>query len=203
MNNRDNSVASLVDRLQRKAPEYLDLLTAETQVDFENAFDALLEKAVMGLETNKKNFEALDEVGLSAALALALTIPGLSVAQETHSNGHVDLTITADHCTPVRKKLGEAKIYDGPRYHIAGINQLLGRYTTGRESRGLMIVYVRKRDIAGLIKRLRETMDVDMPCQQQGKTADHSLRWSFISTHYLSSGDSHEVSHIGCNLCTQ
>ena len=33
---------------------------------------------------------------------------------------HVDITITADHCVPVRKKLGEAKIWDGPEYHIKG-----------------------------------------------------------------------------------
>src|SRR5438552_886085 len=122
---RDNDTAlALVETLKRKAPEYLDLFTAQTDADFEKAFDALLEKSVAGLEINKSNFANLDEETLSAILALALSTPGLSVTQECHSNGHVDITIIADHCVPARKKLGEAKIWDGPEYHIKGIKQL-------------------------------------------------------------------------------
>jgi hypothetical protein len=171
--------------------------------EFESAFDVLLEKAVSGLEQNKKKFESLDEDGLSGALALALSMPGLTVTRETNSNGHVDLTIEADHCSPARRKLGEAKIYDGPAYHFMGLEQLLGRYTTGREERGLLIVYFRKPNISGLMKGLRERMDSDLPCKQQGNTADHALKWSFLSAHAHACGDNLEVSHIGCNLCTK
>jgi hypothetical protein len=203
MSNKVNSANDLIDRMKRKAPEYLDLLTAETDVDFESAFDALLDRAIVRLESNKKNFEKLDEEGLSAVLAAALSTPGLTVTQETHSNGHVDLTIEADHCIPARRKLGEAKIYDGPKYHFKGLQQLLGRYTTGREGRGLMIVYVRKKDIAGLVKNLRQKMDNDSPMKQKGNTLDHTLKWSFLSIHAHSCGENLEVGHIGCNLCTE
>jgi hypothetical protein len=197
------SAYQLVEMIKRKAPEYLDLLTASTDEEFERAFDALLERAVAQLEKNKTNFRALDEVGLSAALAAGLSMPGLSVSQEAHSNGHVDLTIEADHCTPARRKLGEAKIYDGPAYHVKGLEQLLGRYTTGREGRCLLIEYFRKRDIAGLVKGLRAAMDSDLPLDQRGKTTDHSLRWSFLSLHGHSCGDDVPVGHIGCNLYTE
>lgn len=195
-----DTVFALVEILKRKAPEYLDLFTAQTDADFEKAFDALLEKSVAGLEGNKSNFATLDEEALSAILALALSTPGLSVTQETHSNGHVDITITADHCVPVRKKLGEAKIWDGPEYHINGIKQLLDRYTTGREGRGLVIPYVRKRNIKGLLTKLRETMNKEGPCKQTADTIDHTLKWSFLSTHAHSCGETLEVGHIGCNL---
>jgi len=188
------------ERLRRKAPEYLDLLSAQTDQEFEQAFDALLERAVAGLEKNKVNFNGLDEVGLSAVLALALTIPGLTVLQEAHSNGHVDLTIEADHSVPMRKKLGEAKIYDGPVYHVKGLQQLLGRYTTGREGRGLLLIYVKKRGIAELIKKLRENFDANRPSKQQGVTQDNLLKWSFISVHRHSSGEDQEIDHVGCNL---
>lgn len=196
----NDSLQNLVDRIARKAPEYLDLLTAETSSDFDAAFDALLEKTIIRLEQNKKNYEKLDEEGLSAVLASSLSVPGLSVTQETHSNGHVDLTIVADHCVPTRTKLGEAKIYDGPAYHIQGLEQLLGRYTTGRENRGLLIVYVRKQDVSGKIIKLRESMDKTLPLHQQGATTDHILKWSFISTHKHSSGEDLDVCHVGCNL---
>ena len=200
MSNKFNSANNLIDIIKRKAPEYMDLLTAETDPEFEMAFDSLLERAIAHIEGNKKKFEKLGEEGLSAVFAGVLSIPGLTVTQETNSNGHVDLTIEADHCTPARKKLGEAKIYNGPEYHLKGLEQLLGRYTTGREGRGLLIIYVRKKDIAGLVQKLRERMDNDFPMGQKGKTLDYNLRWSFISKHVHSSGEDLDVGHIGCNL---
>ena len=195
-----NNAYELVEQIRRKAPEYLDLLTAQTDDEFDHAFDAILGKAVSSLELNKKNYRDLGEVGLTGVLAAALSIPGLSVTQETHSNGHVDLTIEAHHCVPARKKLGEAKIYKGPQYHIDGLEQLLGRYTTGREGGGLLIVYVRKKDIAGLVRKLRDRLNKELPCNQQGKCSDHSLKWSFMSSHHHDCGDILEVSHVGCNL---
>jgi hypothetical protein len=197
-----DSAASLVRLIERRAPEYLDLLTAETDEEFEAAFEVILGKAVSQLERQRKNFAGLSEVGLSGVLAMAMSIPGLTVTPEPHSNGHVDLMIVADHSVPERIKLGEAKIYRGPEYHVKGLEQLLGRYTTGREGRGLLIVYFRAANIADLVHKLRAKLDADLPCKQQGKTADHILKWSFRSTHTLKSGDNHEVGHIGCNLCS-
>jgi hypothetical protein len=200
VNKQSDSAEALVDMIKRKAPEYLDLLTADTDEDFEAAFDAILGKAIASLEEDKTNFKTLGEDALSGVLAKALSIPGLTVTRETHSNGHVDLTIEADHCVPARKKLGEAKIYDGPEYHVKGLKQLIGRYTTGREGRGLLIVYVRKKDIAGLFKKLRQKMDSDFPMKQKGNTLDHTLKWSFLSSHDHDCGEDLQVGHIGCNL---
>lgn len=200
MSREADSAFELVERIRRKAPEYLDLLTADNDDDFEAAFDVLLGKAIAHLERNKKSFKGCDEVALTAILAAGLSIPGLTVAQEANSNGHVDLTIEADHCRPPRTKLGEAKRYHGPEYHVLGLEQLLSRYTTGRESRGLLIVYVQQRDIAHLIQKLRKRMDRDLPKHQKGPTTNHTLKWSFMSTHEHSCGDDLQVGHIGCNL---
>ena len=128
MINNEDSYHALIEQLRRKAPAYIDLLTAETDDEFESAFEVVLDSAVRLLEKNKTSFQKLDEVGLSGVLAGALSIPGLTVTQESHSNGHVDLTIEADHCLPARIKLVEAKIYDGAAYHVKGLEQLLGRY---------------------------------------------------------------------------
>jgi hypothetical protein len=200
MTDRKTSVAALVELLARKAPEYLDLMTAETDADFERAFDALLEKAVRWLETNSVRFASLDEDGLSGVIAAALSVPGLTVQREAHSNGHVDLTIEATYCFPMRLKLGEAKIYDGPERHIGGLGQLLTRYSTGREGRGVLIEYVRKQDIESLVIKIRERMDAELPLKQISATRDHPLKWSFLSNHTHASGGSLEVGHIGCNL---
>lgn len=195
-----NSAVIYFEVIGRKAPAYLDLLTAKTDEEFEVAFTALLEDVVQHLERNKKNFEKLDEEGLSAAFAGKLSIPGLTVTQETNSNGHVDLTIEADHCSPARIKLGEAKIYSGPNYHIKGIGQLLGRYTTGRETPGLLINYVRKKDIKGITAKLKTAMDKKLPENQTGPCEDHALKWSLVTKHEHSSGEIVSIGHIGCNL---
>jgi hypothetical protein len=200
VSNGSSTLLDFIDQIQRKAPEYIDLLVADTDSSFEAAFAAILEKAVHSLETNGKNFSPLDEEGLTAVLALALTIPGLTVTQETNSNGHVDLTVVADHCVPMRKKLGEAKIYDGPEKHLKGLAQLLGRYTTGREGRGLLISYVKKSGIAQIVTKLREKMDADKPLLQQGSTSDLPIKWAFLSCHDHSCGEVLEVGHISCNL---
>ena len=167
MRKKKDSAYELIERVKRKSPEYLQLLTANTKAEFEDAFCSLLEEAVDHLEENAKNFKPLREEGLSAVLAGRLSAFGLTVTQEKNSNGHVDITIQADHCSPKHKKLCEAKIYDGPEYHLEGLQQLLGRYTRGREGRGLLMVYVRKKNIAGLIQKLRESMDKERPMKQK------------------------------------
>lgn len=196
-----DSLAEMLELLKRKAPELLDIISAESEKEFNTAFDHWLVKAVAGLEKNKVNYCSLDEEPLSAILAQALSMPGLSATCETNSNGHVDITIEAEHCHPARTKLAEAKVWDGPQYHISGLEQLLG-YTTGRESRGMVISYVKRPNIAGLVAKLREKMNADKPCQQIGDTQDHDnqLRWAFLSSHNHSSGEEIDVSHVCCDL---
>lgn len=178
------------------------LLTARNADEFEKAFDAHLKHSIDCLEQSKKLFKSLSEDGLSSVLAGSIAAFGVTATRETNSNGHVDITIDVGICNPKRRVLCEAKIYDGPGYHIKGLEQLLNRYTTGREARGLLFVYVRKKNIAGLFKRVRKTMDAKLPLRQKGKTRENpNLNWSFTSTHRHSCGENLKVCHVGCNLC--
>lgn len=195
-----NSVLAFAELLMKKSPDYVDLVCASTEDEFDKAFDSFIENAAEHLEVNKKNFAPLNEEGLSSAFIGPLKLPGVTVLQEANSNGHVDITVSMNHCTPIRKKLFEAKIYSGPSYHVSGLSQLLDRYTTGREGRGIVISYVRKKNIAHLVKSIRARMDEDLPCDQQGPTSDHTLRWSFLSRHSHSCGEVLAVAHISCNL---
>lgn len=200
MSASDDTLLAFVKGLQQEDPAYLNLRTAQTDDEFEKAFDQFLENAMSDLEKRKREFADLDENGLSSALALRLSMPGILAQREVSSNGHVDLTISVGAPKPSRTKLGEAKIYHGPQYHMDGLGQLLKRYTTGRESRGLLITYVRQKGISDLMKKLRDRLDEDRPCAQCENTTDHSIRWSFLSKHKHSSGDPLDVAHIGCNL---
>jgi hypothetical protein len=203
MTTTSGSLLDLAQRLMNRCPEIFDLLTSDTQEEFETTFDKWLAQAISGLETNAVNFKNYDEEALTASLALALNRPGVHVHQEPNSNGHVDLLIEVGLDSPTWKKLAEAKIYDGPEYHFKGLHQLLGRYTTRKETRGLLVVYVKKSNISGLMKKLRNRMDETLPESQQGSCKEHSIKWSFISAHLHSCGDLLEVGHIGCNLFVQ
>jgi hypothetical protein len=54
-----SSAAELFDRIKKKAPAYLDLLTAESDEEFEEAFTAILERAVHHLEKTRKTSKVL------------------------------------------------------------------------------------------------------------------------------------------------
>jgi hypothetical protein len=199
MSQAESTLVELMERLKRRAPQFLDLATAETAEQFEKAFVPLLEKAVRHLEENKRNYESLGEVGLTAAFAGSLQADCLLVKQELNSNGHVDITIEAKYSSPQIRKLGEAKIYDGPGYHFQGLSQLVGRYQTGRDT-GLMLSYVRKRGIKRIVEDLRAKLDQDKPERQHDKCIDHMLPWTFVSLHEHSSGEQLAVCHVSVNL---
>jgi DNA methylase len=128
------------------------------------------------------------------------TTPGLLVVQEANSNGHVDITIEAEHAKSVTVRLVEAKIYSGPAYHVKGIEQLLDRYLTGREGQGWILTYVRKDNIKALMVKIRGYLDLEKPCRQQAECEDHRINWAFASKHAHSSGEEINITHMGCNL---
>src|SRR5262249_3540551 len=139
---------------------------------------------------------------LSTLFVLALNNTRALVAtREENSNGHVDITFHMDLCKPPRTALGEAKILRSYDWHEQGLTQLISRYSTGRESRGLILVYVKKANIKSHIDSLRTELDKKLPCSQTNKCDLHpSAQWSFVSRHQHSSGEQLEVWHLGCNL---
>lgn len=189
------------EHLKKACPEALDLLTATTDTQFDEAVQAYLDKVVRKLEQNKSAYAALGEDEITGVVVTALSlVPGLQVSRETSSNGHVDITIEATYSKPQRSKLGEAKIYRGYKYHVDGVEQLLGRYATGRECKGFMLVYVKKANVSGLMSGIQSEMDTKLPCEQTGPSRKGSLRWAFTTNHKHSCGDCLDVDHIACNL---
>jgi hypothetical protein len=78
--------------------------------------------------------------------------------------------------------------------------QLLRRYTTGRETLGLLISYVNKPDIKAITEKLKDALDKQRPEGQAAACTNHKLKWSLVTKHKHSSGEVVPLSHIGCNL---
>lgn len=196
----ESNLYNYIELMKKLSRETLDLITANSDAEFDVAFDNWLTQAIAKMEANKLNYNSLDENGLSAVLASTLSTGEISVTQEQNSNGHVDLTVKLNNSSTSRIKLGEAKIWRGKEYHVKGLDQLLNRYTTGRECRGFVISYVKLKDIKGLFEDLRKYIDKSKPFNLEGLCLDHNIKWSFLSKHKHTSGELIAICHIGCNL---
>jgi hypothetical protein len=195
-----DSLLAFVDYLRTKNPELLKILCSRTDEEFDEGLEGILEQAADHLEKNATHLTQLGEETISAFLVAYLCSPGLRAIQEAHSNGHVDITIEAEHAPPLRRRLGEAKIYSGPTYHVQGLKQLIDRYTTGREGSGFIVEYVKNPKIKELVTKVRSHMDSNKPCSQDGTSQNHRIRWAFTTKHQHSSGEFLRVLHLNCNL---
>jgi hypothetical protein len=184
-------------------PELRKLFQANTPADFDAFLDLHLERCVQRMEAEAHHLNGDGEEKLSAFLAAALSLPGLSVVREGYSNGRVDLTIRSESLLSPEQRLAEAKIYNGPVYHVKAIDQLISRYSTGRQRVGYVIEYVKKPGIAGLVTTLRKHADNNLPVRQSGVTKNHSMQWAYVSEHNHLSEQLIRVVHVNVNLARQ
>lgn len=181
-------------------PVLRKLFEAKTAEEFDSFLDRHFEECVQRMEAEAHHLKDDCEEKLSAFLAAALSMPGLSVVREGYSNGRVDLTIKSESINSAERRLAEAKIYSSPSYHAKAIDQLLSRYSTGRQSRGYVLEYVKKPGITDIVVKLRNKADIDLPVQQMGNTEDHPMKWAYVSNHQHASGELIHVVHINVNL---
>jgi hypothetical protein len=105
--------------------------------------EAKILEAIDSLETDANNISSLQEDGFSTVFCRTLTNgTTLLATQQQNSRGHVDITITSPMCKDPHefKYLGEAKIWRGSAYAIAGFDQLDG-YMTGRHRKSMLLFY--------------------------------------------------------------
>lgn len=171
--------------------------TAEQQ---EAALEALIDDGVRWLEDNANNLTAEKEDGISTTLAGKISVPFLLRAdRERNINGHVDIVIEVENMRPQRRWLAEAKCWNGPAYHVAGLKQLLG-YTPGRGGSAYVFDYVRERDISTKWAGLRLHLEATPLPGQLGGCTVLTGDWRFESKHLHTSGKEIRVVHIGVNL---
>jgi hypothetical protein len=181
-------------------PELRRLFTESGADEFDAFLDLHFERCVQRMEAEAHHLASDGEEKLSAFLAAALSMPGLSVVREGYSNGRVDLTIKSESFLSPEQRLAEAKIYDGHAYHTQAIGQLISRYSTGRQPTGYVIEYIKKAGISTIVARLRKQADAEMPECQEGSTAAHAMNWAYVSRHRHSSEELLRIVHVNVNL---
>ncbi len=202
MTTQGDSLEALVDFIGTTYPdlEAFKIMSAKTDDEFDKALDCMMEGAARYLEQNAKFLIKQEEDSITFSLSAYLTgSTFIRCIQQAYSRGHVDLTIES-RFPPYRSRLGEAKIYKGPVYHVKGMEQLINRYSTGREGSGYVVEYVKDPKILDLVVKIRAHLDASRPCSQDGDTQSHVIRWAFITNHHHSSGEIFRVFHLNCNL---
>lgn len=181
-------------------PALRGILMADDAQEFDNLLEQYIEQCVEGMEAEAHHLHADSEEKLSAFLAASLRHPGLDVRREGYTNGRVDLTIRQEGVIGGQVRLAKAKIYDGPAYHTAALEQLVNRYSTGRPPTGYVIEYFKKAGISKLVQGLKDHADLNHPVQQEGATTSHPMKWAYQSQHRHSSDELLRVVHVNVNL---
>ncbi|WP_272971268.1 hypothetical protein [Comamonas terrigena] len=181
-------------------PALHGILLAKDGSEFDSLLEQYIEQCVIGMEAEAHHLHPDSEEKLSAFLAASLRLPGLDVRREGYTNGRVDLTIRQEALLGGHVRLAEAKIYKGPAYHTEALQQLIKRYSTGRAPTGYVIEYFKQPGIETLVKKLRDHADGDKPVQQRGETADHQMKWAYLSLHEHDSDALLRVVHVNINL---
>ena len=181
-------------------PGLRGILEANDTEEFDHYLERHIEQCVSVMEAEAHHLNRDSEEKLSGYLAASLRHPGLGVRRESYSNGRVDLTIWQEGVVGGQERLAEAKIYNGPVYHVEALKQLIKRYSTGRMRTGYVFEYVKKKGIATLVKGLRDHADKNKPLDQHGETTAHVMKWAYESQHMHSSDDLFRVVHVSVNL---
>jgi hypothetical protein len=181
-------------------PELKPLLDpSSTEEEFDEALEKHISESIQWVEHNANALHNDSEDSLSTTLAGHMSIKQLlDATREENSRGHVDITIKI--ISTSRRRLGEAKIYHGYIYHEKGMEQLVGRYSTGRERTGYMFCYVKDPDIKNKMATLQAECDTHRPCEQVQAGGPHIGKWAFETLHGHASGEQLRVVHFGVNL---
>ena len=195
----ENKLREFLHYLDNQLPGTARLYFSNNEREFIEAVDLVLEIAIRRLEENAASHNGLKELVLSTMLSDLIRQAAIPCAKEVFRNGHVDVAIGHPRKQQFQY-LGECKIYDGFRKHCRGCDQLLNRYSSGRDLRGFVLEFFYEPRMYLLLEVLKTQFDEDRPLQMKGSSRTHHIKGAFITLHTHFTETDVEVLHLGCNL---
>jgi hypothetical protein len=175
------------------------LYFADNEAQFVKAVDLILDVAIRRLEENAATHRSSDELALSTMLSDLIKYAA-PCGKESYRNGHVDVAIGHPRKEQFQY-LGECKIYNGFKRHCGGCDQLLNRYSSGRDVRGFVLEFFNRPGMYKLLGDLKTQFDQKVPLKMKGSSTPHDhIKGAFISLHTHFTQTDVEVLHLGCNL---
>ena len=193
-----NSVREFVKFIDDTIPGASAVYFSEDESQFVKGVDLLLDAAIRRLEEDAATHGSLGELTLSTMLSNLIGYAA-RCEKESYRNGHVDVAIR--HARKQFQYLGECKIFGGFEKHCAGCNQLLNRYSSGRDARGFVLEFFNRPRMYELLADLRTNFDQKIPLKMKGSAKSHDhIKGAFLSLHRHFTQTYIEVLHLGCNL---
>jgi hypothetical protein len=200
MDQPENKLREFLQYLDSKIPGTGRLYFSTNEREFIEAVDLILEIAIRRLEENAATHNSLGELELSTMLSDLIRQAAIPCAKEVYRNGHVDVAIGHPRKQQFQY-LGECKIYDGFIRHCGGCDQLLNRYSSGRDVRGFVLEFFNRPGMYALLDSLKARFDQDFPLEMKNSSTPHGhIKGAFISLHTHFTQTDVEVLHLGCNL---
>jgi hypothetical protein len=198
----DNKLREFAQYMDRELPGTALLYFSTSEREFVEAVDFVLDVAIGTLEQNAASHKDLGELALSTMLSDLMRQSAIPCEKESYRNGHVDITVIHPRMRHYQY-LGECKIYAGFKRHCSGCDQLLNRYSSGRNARGFLLEFFNRRGMYRLLQGLKKQFDQDSPLAMKGRSRQHEhIKGAFISLHKHFTSAEVEVLHLGCNLYT-
>lgn len=192
-------------------PFVMALYESGTREEFLLAAERVILGAVQRMEQSRAAYSKLGEVALSVMLKEILGNL-VDARNEEHHNGHADLQIKHPRGLNFRH-ITECKIWLGLKWHVEGMVQLIGGwsskegkrltgYATGREGRVMCLAFfVDRKRMDFLLKRLRVKLaSVGSPKILKPAEDHPGLEGAFISLHRHATDKELGIVHLGCNL---
>jgi len=176
-------------RRRSEAPEHF---ISQLYEDLIQAIE-LLEKGANHYPRDK-----FDETSLTKQIVDRMACFGYAITAESDSRGHVDVTVTSHRKTVTW--LGEAKIHKDYGWLHKGLEQLVGRYTTGRHADAALLIYIYNKNAATVLDSWSTKIKEEKLCELVGEPSKRE-RTTFNSTHaHPSWGVPLLVRHLGISL---
>jgi hypothetical protein len=199
-NEPENTLRDFVRYLDRELVGTSLVYFSDNERESVEAVDVVLNIAIRTLEENAKSHSRLGELALSTMLTDLISRSAVPCQKEGYRNGHVDIIVGHPRLKHFQY-LGECKIYKGFRHHCSGCEQLLNRYSTGRDMRGFLLEFFNRSDMYKLLQTLKTKFDTVFPLEMKAPSKEHGhIKGAFVSLHSHFTSTDVEVLHLGCNL---
>ncbi len=175
----------------------MEIHAPETASIFIERLHTEIEAIVTELESARKERSNDSEDRLSVEIVNCLKSAGYFAEKDPTHGGHVDFLVSPK-TKRAMKWYGEAKIWSSVGYLEGGIDQLLGRYASGRERFLGFFIYFKSRDIAGIMNRwLAHLNGLTSVIGGKSRVIDEL---SFITCHKHDAGTEIQVRHFAVNI---
>lgn len=196
----ENSLREFVQYLNQKLPGTADIFFSYDKKSFAEGVEISLHAAIMEIESSSVLYPNSNELQLSTILKSILRNAAIPCEAEAYTNGHVDITI----CHPKRlsiRCLGECKIWAGYNRHKEGCEQLLSRYSTGREARSFVLEFFKNNKMYEHLESLRENFSLNKPLRMVATPiVNNTIEGAFVTAHIHFTEQEIEILHLGCNV---